>query len=111
MIQETQAQTGKKGVPFSPTRLLLPMINEAVICLQEGVASAADIDVAMLAGTGFPQDKGGPLHYADQMGIDVVLDELGKYRKAFGLRFWPAPMLKRMASAGHLGVKTKQGFF
>lgn len=111
MIQEVQKQTGKKGTTFSPTRLLLPMINEAVICLQEGVASAPDIDIAMLAGTGFPQDKGGPLHYADQLGIDLVLNELGRYQKEFGLRFWPAPMLKRMVAAGHLGVKTKRGFF
>ncbi len=110
MIQEVQKQTGKKGTTFSPTRLLLPMINEAVICLQEGVASAPDIDIAMLAGTGFPQDKGGPLHYADQLGIDLVLNELGKYQKEFGLRFWPAPMLKRMVAAGYLGVKTKRGF-
>jgi len=111
MIQEVQKQTGKKGTTFSPTRLLLQMINEAVICLQEGVASAPDIDIAMLAGTGFPQDKGGPLHYADQLGIDLVLNEMGKYQKEFGLRFWPAPMLKRMVAAGYLGIKTKRGFF
>jgi len=111
LIQETQNEAGKKPPTFSPDRLFLPMINEAAICLQEGVASVADIDIAMLAGTGFPQEKGGPLHYADQMGIDLVLNELEKYRKSFGLRFWPAPMLKRMVAAGYLGVKTKRGFF
>ncbi|HXC61074.1 MAG TPA: 3-hydroxyacyl-CoA dehydrogenase family protein, partial [Nitrospiria bacterium] len=111
MIQEVQKQTGKKSTTFSPTRLLLMMINEAVICLQEDVASAADIDIAMLAGIGFPQDKGGPLHYADQLGIDLVLNELEKHQKEFGFRFWPAPMLKRMVAAGYLGVKTKRGFF
>jgi 3-hydroxyacyl-CoA dehydrogenase len=111
MIQDIQKQTGKKGTTFSPARLLLQMVNEATMCLQEGVASATDIDIAMLAGTGFPQDKGGPLHYADQLGIDLVLDELEKHRKESGLRFWPAPMLKRMVAAGYLGVKTKRGFF
>jgi 3-hydroxyacyl-CoA dehydrogenase len=111
MIQEVQKETGKKGTSFSPDRLLLPTVNEAVISLQEGVASVADIDIAMLAGTGFPRAKGGPLHYADQRGIDVVLNELETYQKSFGLRFWPAPMLKRMVAAGYLGVKTNRGFF
>lgn len=96
---------------FSPERLLLPMINEAVICLQEGVATAADIDIAMVAGIGFPQQKGGPLHYADTMGIDRVLNALQRLSRDLGPRFWPAPMLKRMVAANHLGVKTKRGFF
>jgi 3-hydroxyacyl-CoA dehydrogenase len=87
------------------------MINEAVICLQEGVASAADIDMAMMAGTGFPQDKGGPLHYADQIGVDVILSELQQLKGELGFRFWPAPMLKRMVLAGYLGVKNGRGFF
>lgn len=100
-----------KKTSFSPNRLLLSMVNEAVICLQEGVSTAADIDIAMMAGTGFPQEKGGPLHYADQMGIDVVFKELEKVSKELGPRFWPAPMLKRMVDAGYLGVKSGRGFF
>jgi len=100
-----------KKTSFSPNRLLLSMINEAVICLQEGVSTAADIDIAMMAGTGFPQEKGGPLHYADQMGIDAVLKEMEKVSKELGPRFWPAPMLKRMVDAGFLGVKSGRGFF
>ena len=92
-------------------RLLLPMINEAAICFQENVATPNDIDIGMIAGTGFPQDKGGPLHYADQMGIDVVVKELKEYAEELGPRFWPAPILKRMVGAGHLGLKSKQGFF
>ncbi|MEK7747481.1 MAG: 3-hydroxyacyl-CoA dehydrogenase NAD-binding domain-containing protein [Nitrospirota bacterium] len=93
------------------SRLVMSMVNEAVIALQEGVASANDIDIAMMAGTGFPQDKGGPLHYADQIGIDTVLSELKKLAAEQGERFWPAPMLKRMVDANYLGKKTGQGFF
>ncbi|HLG22148.1 MAG TPA: 3-hydroxyacyl-CoA dehydrogenase family protein, partial [Candidatus Manganitrophaceae bacterium] len=84
---------------------------EAVISLQEGVATASDIDIAMMAGTGFPQEKGGPLHYADQIGVDVVLSELQKLTQELGERFWPAPMLKRMVMGGYLGVKAGKGFF
>lgn len=111
IIAKLQKQTGKKGTRFSVNRLMMPMINEAVISLQEGVATAGDIDIAMMAGTGFPQDKGGPLHYADQIGIDVVLSELQALTKELGPRFWPAPMLKRMVMGGYLGVKSGKGFF
>ncbi|MEW6324397.1 MAG: 3-hydroxyacyl-CoA dehydrogenase NAD-binding domain-containing protein [Nitrospirota bacterium] len=111
LLADLQKRLELKKTAFSPERLLLPMINEAVICLQEGVATAADIDIAMVAGTGFPQDKGGPLHYADQMGIDRVLGELTRLSRELGPRFWPAPMLKRMVAANYLGVKTKRGFF
>jgi 3-hydroxyacyl-CoA dehydrogenase len=100
-----------KKTPFTPNRLLLAMVNEAVISLQEGVSGAADIDIAMIAGIGFPQVKGGALHYADQIGIDRVLEELEQYAKELGSRFWPAPMLKRMVAAGFLGVKSGRGFF
>ncbi|HET8759888.1 MAG TPA: 3-hydroxyacyl-CoA dehydrogenase family protein, partial [Nitrospiria bacterium] len=111
LIADVQKQTGVRGTECTPNRVLLPLINEAVICLQEGVATASDIDIAMMAGTGFPQDKGGPLHYADQMGLDVVLSEMDRLTRTIGPRFWPAPMLKRMVAAGFLGVKAKRGFF
>ncbi len=111
LIEKVQKQTGIKGTSFSADRLISILINEAVICLQENVSSAGDIDIAMMAGTGFPQDKGGPLHYADQIGLDTVLATLEKYSKELGFRFWPAPMLKRMAAGGLVGVKTKRGFF
>jgi 3-hydroxyacyl-CoA dehydrogenase len=87
------------------------MINEAAFCLEENVASPSDIDLAMLAGTGYPQDKGGPLHTADAIGIDVVVEKLKEFSKQLGPRFWPAPILKRMVSANYLGQKTKRGFF
>jgi 3-hydroxyacyl-CoA dehydrogenase len=87
------------------------MINEGIICLQEQVSSATDMDISMLAGIGFPQDKGGILKYADALGLDVVLTTLERFTQELGPRFWPAPMLKRMVAAGHLGQKTGRGFF
>ncbi len=111
IVEAIQAKTGVKGTAFSPERLVFQMINEAAYCLEENVASPSDIDLAMLAGTGFPQDKGGPLHLADGIGVDVVLEKLKEFSKALGPRFWPAPLLKRMVSANYLGQKTKRGFF
>jgi len=111
VIDQIQQKTGVKGTPFSPERLVFQMINEAAYCLEENVASPSDIDLAMLAGTGFPQDKGGPLHLADGIGVDVVLEKLKEFSKTLGPRFWPAPILKRMVSANYLGQKTKRGFF
>ena len=97
-------------VSFSPNRLLLAMINEAALCIQEKVASPSDIDVAVLAGIGFPQAKGGVLQYADEIGIDKVLAELESLCKVYGDRFFPAPIIRRMVLAGFLGKKTKRGF-
>ncbi len=78
-IKETQKETGISNTEFSVHRLLLPMINEAAISFQERVSTLSDIDIAMLAGTGFPQDKGGPLHYADSQGLDKILKEMEKF--------------------------------
>jgi 3-hydroxyacyl-CoA dehydrogenase len=111
IIEEVQKETGIKGTEFSTLRLMLPMVNEAVICLQEKVASARDIDIAMMAGTGFPRDKEGPLHYADEVGLDKIVEEMEKLKGKFGMRFHPAPMLKRMVAAGYLGKKANKGFF
>jgi 3-hydroxyacyl-CoA dehydrogenase/enoyl-CoA hydratase/3-hydroxybutyryl-CoA epimerase len=111
LVARVQKAAGSKKTRFSPERLLLILINEAVFCLQEGVASAGDIDISMVAGTGFPQEKGGPLHLADHMGIDVVLQGLETFKQELGNRFWPAPMLKLMVAAGYLGKKSGRGFF
>ena len=111
MIAEVQEETGISGTEFSIERLMYPMINEAVTCLQEHVSSAGDMDIAMLAGLGFPQDKGGILRYADSIGLDRVLEGLERHTTELGDRFWPAPMLKRMVAAGHLGQKAGRGFF
>jgi 3-hydroxyacyl-CoA dehydrogenase / enoyl-CoA hydratase / 3-hydroxybutyryl-CoA epimerase len=111
VIEKVQHETGHRNTPWKPTRLLFAMVNEAVIALQEGVASARDIDLAMVGGIGFPKEKEGPLHYADALGIDMVLAELETYAQTLGPRFWPAPMLRRMVSAGFTGSAAGRGFF
>ncbi len=96
---------------FSAHRLVFPMINEAIRCLEEHVCTAADIDLAVIAGLGFPQSKGGILHYADDAGLQTVLSELERLARTHGERFWPSPLLKRKVAAGHLGKSAKKGFF
>ncbi|HXN07461.1 MAG TPA: 3-hydroxyacyl-CoA dehydrogenase [Nitrospiria bacterium] len=111
IIKKEKMKYFLKSTPVSIERLIYPMINEAVFTLQETIATASDIDTAMMAGVGFPQDKGGPLHFADQIGIDIVLSKLEELSKTLGTRFWPAYRLKKMAVAGYLGVKSGKGFF
>lgn len=101
----------KKPTKFSVERVVYPMINEATVCLDEQIASPSDIDMSMVAGTGFPQDKGGLLHYADTLGLDVVLEGLRKWESELGSRFHPSPLLERKVKAGECGVKSKRGFF
>ena len=97
--------------PFSVNRLVLPMINEAIRCLEEHVCTAADVDLAVMAGLGFPQSKGGILHYADEIGLDTTLAELERLAQTLGERFWPCPLLKRKVAAGHFGKQANKGFF
>jgi 3-hydroxyacyl-CoA dehydrogenase len=109
------ASIGKSGSksPFTADRLILKQINEAIYCLQEGVATAEGIDSAMVLGTGFPNKGGigGPLHWADEKGLDWVLSKLEELTATEGSRFWPHHLLKTYVAAGRLGVKTKKGFF
>ena len=107
----TELCRSRKPTAFSIHRLVLPMINETIRCLEEHVCTAADADLSIIAGLGFPQSKGGILHYADEVGLDVVLKELEQLTKEHGERFWPSPLLKRKVAAGHLGKKAKRGFF
>ncbi len=83
-------------------RCLYSMINEAAKILQEGVAARAiDVDMVWLHGYGFPRYRGGPLFYADEVGVKSVFDAVLKYRDQFGPDFWtPAPMLEEMTAAG-----------
>lgn len=111
LIQEISLETHRQEMAWQPARLLMALINEAVTALQEGIASARDIDLAMVAGTGFPIEKEGPLHYADEIGLDQVLWSLEELKDSFGMRFWPAHMLRRMVDAGMTGRKTGRGFF
>lgn len=111
LVQQTRQLTGRRPVGWTRSRPLLAMVNEAVIALQEGIAPAREIDLAMVAGMGFPTERGGPLHFADQLGIDNVLQELDEFRETLGTRFWPAPMLRRMVDAGFTGHLVGRGFF
>lgn len=93
---------------FAVNRLLVPMINEAVFLLQEGVASAEDIDQAMQLGAAHPM---GPLALADLIGLDVCLAIMEVLQEGFGdPKYRPCPLLKRMVAAGYLGRKSGRGF-
>jgi 3-hydroxybutyryl-CoA dehydrogenase len=109
------AAIGSKGsgAPFTVNRLILKQINEAIYCLQEGVGNAEDIDKAMVLGTGFPNEAGvgGPLHWADEKGLDWVLTTLEGLAVTEGSRFWPHHLLRTYVAAGRLGRKTGRGFF
>ena len=83
-------------------RCLYPLINEGIRILEEGVAMrAGDVDVVWCAGYGFPRYRGGPLFYADTIGLKTVHDGILKYRDIFGPMHWqPAPLLARLAAEG-----------
>jgi 3-hydroxyacyl-CoA dehydrogenase len=83
-------------------RCLLPLINEGIRILTEGVAlRAGDIDVVWTAGYGFPRYRGGPLFYADSIGLRAVYEGILKYQRLFGPMHWqPAPLLARLAGEG-----------
>ncbi len=83
-------------------RLLLPMINEGAKILDEGIAvRASDIDVVYVYGYGWPVYRGGPMHYANKLGLDKVLEKLRHYQKQSGDDFWaPSPYLVKLAEAG-----------
>lgn len=110
ILKKLRAAGPAKKAPFSADRLLLSMINEAALCLQEKVCSPTDIDVAVLAGIGFPQGKGGLLQYADEVGVDVILKQLEDLYAIYGDRFFPAPLIRRMVGAKFLGKKAGRGF-
>lgn len=97
---------------FTVARVIYPMINEAVLALQEHIAAAADIDMSMIAGTGmtYQGERKGPLATADEIGLDVVLAGLESLHQQYGERFRPARLLRTYARAGHLGVKARRGF-
>lgn len=99
-----------KDVPgFIVNRVLIPMINEAVFALEEGVASAEDIDLAMTTGANHPV---GPLALADRIGLDTVLAICEVLYQDLGdPKFRPCPLLRRYVEAGWLGRKTSHGFY
>ena len=94
---------------FISNRVLMPMINEAVCCLQEHVATAEAIDGIMKLGMNHPM---GPLALADLIGLDVCLDILEVLHRELGDdRYRPCPLLRTMVRAGRLGKKTRHGFY
>lgn len=93
---------------FVVNRILVPMINEAILVFQEGLASAEDIDAGMRLGCNQPI---GPLALADLIGLDTLLAILEAFYDGFNdSKYRPAPLLKEMVAAGYLGRKTGRGF-
>lgn len=94
---------------FVSNRVLMPMINEAITCLNEGVASAEEIDTVMKLGMNHPI---GPLRLADFIGLDVCLSIMEVLHEGYGdPKYRPCPLLRRLVDAGQLGRKSGEGFF
>jgi 3-hydroxybutyryl-CoA dehydrogenase len=94
---------------FIANRILMPMINEAIFALMEGVGTAESIDTVMKLGMNHPM---GPLTLADFIGLDVCLAIMEVLHEGLGdPKYRPCPLLRRMVAAGYLGRKTAQGFY
>ena len=115
MTKELAESLGKTAVEvndypgFVSNRVLMPMINEAVYCVMEGVGSAEAIDSVMKLGMNHPM---GPLALADLIGLDVCLDIMEVLHSGLGdSKYRPCPLLRKIVDAGHLGRKSGRGFY
>lgn len=94
---------------FVANRILMPMINEAICALHDGVSGVAEIDTVMKLGMSHPM---GPLQLADFIGLDVCLSIMNVLHEGFGTsKYAPSPLLVEMVNAGTLGVKSRRGFY
>lgn len=93
---------------FVVNKILIPYCNEGVCVLQEGVASAEDIDIAMQLGCNHPM---GPLELADMVGLDILLNVMNVLSKEYGEKYHPSLLLRKMVTAGFLGRKSGAGFY
>ena len=114
-IMETSRKLNKIPVEvndypgFVANRILMPMINEAIYSLYEGVAGVEEIDTVMKLGMAHPM---GPLQLADFIGLDVCLSILNVLYQGYGnTKYAPCPLLVNMVTAGKLGVKSGEGFY
>jgi 3-hydroxybutyryl-CoA dehydrogenase len=114
-VEEAARRMGKTPVEvhdapgFVSNRVLMPMINEAIFCLYEGVGKAEAIDQVMKLGMNHPM---GPLALADLIGLDVCLDVMRVLQQGFGdPKYRPCPLLVKMVDAGQLGRKSGRGFY
>jgi 3-hydroxybutyryl-CoA dehydrogenase len=105
---DKETVTVKDSPGFIVNRIVLPMLNEAAYLLQEGKATMEDIDKAVTLGMNFPM---GPFRLADYVGLDIALAVLNHLYEAFGEKFKPCPLLVEKVKNGHLGMKTRKGFY
>ena len=106
LIKEEAAKLGVEQRKITDDEILArcfyPLINEGALILEEGIAQrASDIDVVYVFGYAFPVAKGGPMHYADQVGLENVYNKILEFRERYGEQYWkPAPLLQRLAEEG-----------
>jgi 3-hydroxybutyryl-CoA dehydrogenase len=114
-VHELAERLGKEPVEvndfpgFVSNRVLMPMINEAIYCVMEGVAGPEEVDIVMKLGMNHPM---GPLALADLIGLDTCLHIMEVLHEGFGdTKYRPCPLLKRYVAAGQLGRKSGKGFY